>query len=309
MHNRKLVFISLITTIILWGSSFPSIKVALLYYSPGQVATLRFLFASFSILLLSYKSQFRVPRLREVPLFLFLSLIGVFGYHLLLNYGESLTNAGTAGFMVNIAPIFSLLLCSFFFKEKLTFIKIIGTGISLFGVWLIIKSNGMNFIINTGIIYLILAALAWSLFFIIQKILLQKYSSIETTCYGIWTATLMFFILNDPIVIIQHSIEEGHISAFIACAYLGIFSTSIAYWLWAYTLKNMDVSTVSIYTYCVPFISAILAYYFINERYSDLFLLGGIFVILGMIVANHLNALKKISGYFRSKLMNKKIKI
>lgn len=289
MHDRKLVFLTLASTLILWGSSFPVIKIALLQYTPIQVATIRFIFASLTLLFFCYKINFRAPTYKELLLFFTLAIVGVYGYHLLLNYGESLTNAGTAGFIVNLAPIFSILLSRLLFKEKITNNKLFGTAISLIGVWLIIKSSNTNLAINQGIIFLIFAALAWSLFFIIQKILLQQYSSIEIACYTIWLGTAMFIAFHNPFNTLQHAINDSPITSLIACAYLGIFATSAAYWLWAYTLKRIEVSKAAIYTYCVPFISAILSFYLVGELYNKLFWVGGSCIIGGMLIANGLN--------------------
>lgn len=283
MEKRSHVFCALIGVVFLWGTSFPAIKIALASYSPLELATLRFLFASLAFLVFYYKRKIRVPDLKDIPLFIALAIVGMVGYHLLINYGEKLTNAGTTGFIVNIAPVFTLFLSYIFFKEKITANKIIGSMLALLGVWLISIANGTTMKMNYGIIILLVAALCWGMFFILQKLLLQRYSSLETISYAIWISAIVFLVLSNPITLFHHMFRQN---LYPTCAiiYLGAFSTSIAYWLWAYVLTHMEVSKASIYTYSVPFISAILSYFLLDEHYSVWFIFGGTFIVSGIFL-------------------------
>src|SRR5690349_11390619 len=114
-------------------------------------------------------------------------------------------------------------------------------------------------------IYLCFASLSWSLFFVVQKILLRNYSPIDITCFSTWIATLLFLLISNPIALI-HDISHGTLRDLCSVIYLGVFSTSVAYWLWSYTLSKIDASVASIYTYLMPFITALLSYFMLGER-------------------------------------------
>lgn len=284
MKSHRPALIALVCTLLLWSSTYAAIKMALNDYTPLDLATLRFIFASLSLGVFAAFRGLRLPALRDIPFFVALALTGFIGYQLLLNYGELSTSAGISGFMVSLTPIFTLLLSSIFFKEKITWFKSIGTIIALTGVWLISENPHGHATFNLGICLLVLAALSLSSFFILQKSATRRYTSLETTCYAVWIATIIFIAINTPKTTIQAVIDHHGQSLWLA-AYLGILCTSIAYWLWAYTLSQIEVSKASIGTYTVPFISALISYYLIQEQYSVNFLLGGVCIIIGVLIA------------------------
>jgi drug/metabolite transporter (DMT)-like permease len=171
-----------------------------------------------------------------------------------------------------------------FYKEKITLFKIIGTVIAMTGIWLISVNAHSHSVINIGILLLILAALSLSVFFILQKSAIGRYTGLELTCYAVWIATIVFITVNTPQATINIMILHHGKSLFLA-AFLGIFCTSIAFWLWAYALSHIEVSKASIATYTVPFISALLAYYLLGEPFSVNLVLGGSCIIAGVLIA------------------------
>ena len=308
MQHRKWVILAIIITIGLWGTAFPAIKLALASYSPMEVGTLRFFVAAFVFILLACVNKVRMPPLKDWPIFLLIALTGGIGYHLLLNSGESYTDAGTAGFVVSTSPLFTILLSYVFFKENFSLEKFIGALISLLGVWIIAVDSDAAMKMNAGVIFLLMGALLWSLFFIIQKAALRGYSSIEVITYAVWIAAILFLLFSHPVSLIT-SIPHRQTMATWAVIYLGIFPTCIAYCTWAYTLKNVNISTASIYTYFIPFISALLAYFFLDEHYTPLFLLGGLLIIIGIVIANNLKMLRRWMRSIAKKARIKKARI
>lgn len=284
MKIKPLALISLVTAVLLWGSAFPVIKIALVDYSPIDLGALRFISSSLFLVLFACIRGIQRPALKDLPLFFGIAAIGIVGYQLLLNVGELYTSAGASGFIVSVSPIFTLLLCALFFKEKLTSAKMLGAVIALMGVWFISTGSGNNPDIYRGITVLLIASIAWSLFFILQKLALKRYDSLTTTCYAVWIATLLFLIINTPQTTLTSVIQHHHTSLY-AAIYLGVFCTSIAYWLWAYTLTHIQVSKAAIGTYAIPFISMILSHVMLQEQYSIHFVFGSLLMVFGILTA------------------------
>jgi drug/metabolite transporter (DMT)-like permease len=298
-HTHRLFF-SITGTLLLWASAFPVIKIALQGYTPTDIALLRFSVASLIFSVVAIYKKIALPKLKDFPLLILMAIFGGFAYHLLLNHGELLTDSGTAGFIINTAPIFTIFTSYWLFNESITPRKLIGAGISLFGIYLIARFNHTHWVLNLGMIYLCFASLSWSLFFVVQKILLRNYSPIDITCFSTWIATLLFLLISNPIALI-HDISHGTLRDLCSVIYLGVFSTSVAYWLWSYTLSKIDASVASIYTYLMPFITALLSYFMLGERYSDWFLVGAFLMIMGIVIAD-LHITRSISQFLKMRL-------
>ena len=65
--------------------------------------------ASTALLIWVLLTRPQMPRRRDWPLAALCGLLGFTIYNITFNYGETHVTSATAGFMVNIAPIFSML--------------------------------------------------------------------------------------------------------------------------------------------------------------------------------------------------------
>lgn len=301
MRQHKLPILALAAVILLWGSTYPAIKLALNDYTPLDLATLRFIFAALSLVLIACVKGIRLPPLKDLPRFILLALLGFISYQLLLNYGELHASAGVSGFMISLTPIFILFLSAFLFHERITLLKVIGTIIALSGVWLICENPHAHASSSFGILLLALASLSLSLFFTLQKKLTKHYSSFETTCYAVWIATILFIAINTPQATIR-SVILHHGQGLWLSFYMGCLCTSVAYWLWAYCARELEVSKASIGTYMVPFVSAFIAHITLGEAYSVNFILGGVLIVIGVLIAT---ILKYTHFSFTSKCIDK----
>jgi len=275
-------YAALTITLLLWASSFPAIKVGLGSYSAFHVAALRFVIASAMLGCIAPLLGIRLPRRRDTVLLLALGLIGVSAYHLLLNYGEALATASAAAFVANLAPLFSTILARTI-GETASSRSWLGLIMGLGGVSLISGSLPGQFILNTGCLLLMLAAVCWSLFSVMQKPLLAYYSSLEVTCYTVWTGALLLAVFLPGAVAASGT---ASLLATLSVVYLGILPTACAYLCWAYVLSKISVSRAMIYTYMVPVISVVMSYIWLDERPTLLFSVGAAAVLSGIGIAH-----------------------
>jgi drug/metabolite transporter (DMT)-like permease len=71
-----------------------------------------------------------------------------------------------------------------------------------------------------------------------------------------------------------------------AVIFLGVFSTVIGYAIWYIALEIKTASEISIYLYVIPVISTIASYFLFKDEITIFFILGGMFVIIGLIFVN-----------------------
>lgn len=105
---------------IIWGLAFVAIRRAVLELSPVSLTILRWLIASGGFLILAPvfgKPKKPIER-RHIPRILLVSFASVVGYHLSLNYAETIVSSGLAGLLISFGPIFAVLLSALFLKEK-----------------------------------------------------------------------------------------------------------------------------------------------------------------------------------------------
>ena len=270
-------------TIVLWASAFAGIRAALVGYSPAHLALLRFLVASIALGLYAAIARRPLPRLRDIPGFMLLGGIGISLYNVALNAGEQQVSAGAASLLVNTAPIWTASLAGIFLHERLLRRGWVGIGISFFGALVVALSEGAGFHVSGGAFLVLLAALAQSTYFVLQKPYLSHYRPIEVTTYAIWAGTV--WLLPFAPGLYSH-IQDAPISASIAVIYLGIFPAAIAYIAWAYVLATFPAGRAASFLYAVPVVAFIIAWLWLGEQPRPLTLVGGALALIGVVIVN-----------------------
>lgn len=287
MHRtgRADLMVALSICLILWASAFAGIRLGLRGFGPGELALLRFIIASASLLMYALITRLPMPKLQDLPMLFLMGFLGFTVYHVGLNAGEVAVPAGAASFIIASVPVFSTLLAVIFLQERLTVLGWTGAAISFLGVAVISVGTGTGLKFEPAALYIVLAALGESLFFVLQKPFLSRYSGLQLTTYTIWTGTV-FMMVYLPGLISQ--LGRASAASTLAVAYLGIFPAAIGYVLWSIALSRADVSRVTSTLNLSPILSLIIAFLVLGEVPTALSVVGGAITVAGVIILNTL---------------------
>ncbi|WP_240374863.1 DMT family transporter [Bacillus piscicola] len=285
MNNKALIMGAV--TILIWSSSFAGIRASILGgYDPAPLVLMRFLVASgvFLLYFLLPGNKFPRPKKEDLPRIMLLGFIGITVYHTGLTLGMESVTAGTASMIVGAAPFFTAIIAVFFLKERMSLFSWIGLGIGFVGIILItLGTSGASIGISHGVLFILVATISTSFFFVFQKTLNTRYDAIELTAYFTWAGTLpLFFFFPDLIDSLQTASTAAHISAI----YVGIFPAAIAYSLWGLALSLADASKVTSMMYVEPAIAIIIAWIWLQEWPSTLSIIGGGIALSSIFVVN-----------------------
>ncbi|MFD1708250.1 DMT family transporter [Siminovitchia sediminis] len=284
--NKKTFIIALIT-IIVWSSSFAGTRASLLGGIPSDhLALLRFLVASivFAFYALSQRSRFKWPKKEDLLRIFILAFIGITLYYIAATYGQQTVTAGTTSMIVASAPIFAALIAVFVLKERMGLIRWIGLGIGFIGIFIItLGTTDANFKILRGIPLVLLATIATSIFFVLQKPLFKRYHPIHLTAYFTWAGTLPMLIFLPGLF---ESIQSATLEANVAAIYVGIFPSAICYAAWAIALSSGNTGTVMSMFYMEPLFAITIAWLWLGEIPSILSIIGGIVAISSVAIVN-----------------------
>ncbi len=292
--NWKLGLSLSLITAILWGL----VPVALAIILPKlDIYTINwFRFATAFILLSGYLArQVQLPKitqLRSVPTYLLaIATLGLAGNYIFFVAGLQATSPSHAEVLIQLAGVFLGLGGIIIFKERYTRYQWIGLSILITGFigfffeqFKVLFTDSDRYI--AGNIMLIVAALSWVVYALIQKQLLTKLDSTHIMWIIYGACGLLFWIFAKPATLIQlNSIE------WVMLIFCGL-NTVIAYGCFAESLQHWEASRVSavialapIFTIVSMEITAWLAPGLVTpEQITPLGMLGAILVVGGSIL-------------------------
>jgi len=276
-------WLALLVCVILWGSGFIGIRIALTAYSPAHLALLRFLAASATIVMYAIVARVRPPGRKDLAYILMTGFVSITVYHVALNAGERTVTGGAASMLVASAPIFSALLARVSLDERLRVWGWIGIAVSFAGVSLIAIGEGGGMHFSRGAFLVLLAAMATGISVVLQKHYLKTYNVTDFSTHLILAGTLFLLPFLPGL---GTAIRHAPLKPTLAVVYLGVFPAAIAYLTWGYVLKRTPAAIAASSLYTVPIFAIIIGWVLLREVPSALSIAGGALAFAGVTLVN-----------------------
>ena len=282
-HDLKALAATAIS-LVLWASAFAGVRAGLADYPPGDLVLLRFLIASACLAVWALASRMKLPRLADLPAMVGLGLIGIGAYQIAFTFGQQTITAGAAVLIITLTPVCMALLGTMLLGERLSLFGWLGTLISFAGIAIVSfgESGGLKW--SPGVALVLLATLCTSLFFVLQRPLLKRYSPFQMTAIGIWAGTALMAAIWLPGL--GHAVAEAPLKSTLAIVYLGVLPGALAYVTWAYALSKMPASLLGNSLYLEPPIAIAIAFVWLGELPPALTILGGAVAIAGVVISS-----------------------
>jgi O-acetylserine/cysteine efflux transporter len=277
MKPKHLALGVLITAI--WGFNFVPIHVVLEHFPPLLATGLRFGLAGLLAFVLPKPN---LP-LKQICLIAFPLFLGQF---LLMFLGMAVgMPPGMASIVIQTQPFFTLLIATFWLKEKPKPQQIAGIAIAMSGLGLISLTIGGD-ITLAGLLCIVAAAANWA----VGNVLLRKAGKVKILPLIVWMnavsalpALLLSLVIDGP-SLIAHSFEHLTPLTTGSLLYIVIMSTMLGYGLWGYLLRHYSASTVAPFSLLVPVFGMLSSFLVFGETFQPLRLVGAGLILAGLAI-------------------------
>ena len=213
MSNRK-IYILMILSTFFWAGAFIAGKLSVPYIPTFTLTFLRFFIATiilYFVVTSKDKSNYKLSK-KDIPIFLFTGIVGMFGYHVFFFTALKYTTAINSSLIGATNPIITTILCIIFLKDKITLKRAIGIILSFSGVFLTITNANLSTILNLssnkGDLLMLVAVCLWAAYSVFSKVVSHKFSPLILTFYSFLFCTIFlipFVIYEKPWTIYKSS--------------------------------------------------------------------------------------------------------
>lgn len=285
---------------LIWGSTWLFIKIGLTDLPPLTFAGIRFVIAVVILFGIIWARRLRLPRERAD--WWLLASTGLLSFSLnygLLFWGEQYISSGLAALLQATIPAFGLVIAHFYLPdERMTPAKIAGIILGVGGVGMVFS----NQLAVAGSLALAgCVALVFSSFFVAYSNVLIK-SRGKALDPAIISAGQMFFGLI-PLLLIGIPLEGNPFNfrwtlmAIVSLFYLAIVGSVVAFLLYYWLMRNMDVTKSMLIALVTPVVAVVLGMLVLEEELSWRTILGGAMIMSGIGII----VLTKVRGTKQSK--------
>lgn len=282
LNNRK-GYIYLILTFFIWGSLYVVSKYAMENLTPIMVLAGRYLFSAIALFIIMKRKGFKKIEKNDRKFFLGVGILGYFIAIMCQLIGTNLVDASVSSLINSLNPVTMPVIAAIFLHEKINIKTCISISLAIIGVYIIIGvSDGSN-ITPLGLIVNLLSVILWSSSSCMVKSIAPKYDPIQISFFAIVIA-LCFTI---PVTVADMCIEPFKITftGILALSYIGLVCTALSHTLYNKSLQLLDVTTCSLFYPIQPLTSAVLGIILLGETLTINFVVGGVIICAGILVA------------------------
>lgn len=286
------VYMQLCIVAILWGGTFvagrfiqsdmPSLLSATLRFSLGSI--------TFIVLLGLPNIGWKRITINQFWPILLLGFAGVFLYHLFFFYGLQLIPASRAALIVSLNPAMIAFLSFLIWRERITLKKSYGIALSIIGAMIVLLSHTNMQDRSSSIIgdlAIFGCVVTWGIYTVAGKNTIKSIGALHTVAYSIFIGTILLLISS----IISPTVTWNHFELLtqtdiVSLLYLGILGSALAY-VWYYQgIDQIGAANAGTFIALNPLTAVIAGYLLLNETISPSIILGGLFIITGIILTN-----------------------
>lgn len=258
------------------------------YIQPEALVFLRIIPSAIMFWLISMFFKEEIKSKSDYRYLFLAGLFGVFLNQFLFIKGLSFSTPIDAAIITTSNPILVLVVAAIVLKERISAVKIIGIIIGTFGALMLVGGKGFSGLHAENIkgdSLLLLNSISFAIYMALVKPLMQKYSSITVLKWTFLTGAILYFPIGINAFI---STNWNALPAYAVSAlfYIVLITTVITYFLINFALRYLKSTTVSIYIYVQPVVTAVTAILVGSDKLTWLNITASVLVFTGVYLVS-----------------------
>jgi drug/metabolite transporter (DMT)-like permease len=279
---------ALLLMVLIWGSNFSMVKVALRDFPEVAFNAMRLLVAGLvylAVLWWNRDERRRTPLTRaDWMQLLFLGVVGTFLYQLCFVSGLRRSNVANSSLIVGTSPIVIALLSAVAGHERIKPVRWVGVGLALFGLYLVV-GHGVDLSGQTwrGDALMICGVACWAVYSVAAQPILKRHSALTVICLTFSTGAALYLVAMIPFLV-DVNWRLISVQSWVLMFASALLALNLSYFIWYTGLKKLGGTRTSVYSYLTPIVAMIVAAVWLAEPISANQMAGAGAIFAGLLI-------------------------
>lgn len=298
MKSKNLIaYLALTAVCIIWGTTYLALRVGVTQFPPFLFSAMRFLAAGPILILFMLTIGKTALPLKEIVfhqaisgLFMVTLGVGVVGW------AEMQVSSGLAAIICSVMPIWVIVINLFISKdERPTFPILLGMLIGSSGIILIFGEHLHEFSNSSytfSIVITFMANICWAF----GTVWMKKNNKDSNPFLNAGLQMLFggLFLIPLSLMLDDYSTIHWTNGSVTSLIYLIFIGSILAYTCYAYAVKNLPMTLVSLYAYINPIVAVILGWLLLDEKLNLRIAIAILITVAGIYIVNRGYQLKAL---------------
>ncbi len=266
--------LALVVLCLLWGVTWPVMKIALTEIPPLPMRTMTTAFGALTLLAICAvrRRSLRLPNARTWGHVVIMSILNITAFSILSAFAQMTAATSRVAILIYTMPIWTVLLGWLVLRDRPTRAQVIALALCIVGLTILIYPLARNGV-PLGLLLALASGVSWAAGTLYVKWLRLDADPLVVTT---WQVIIAFFIIGACLLVFDGLPDLGAASAraLSAAVFSGVIGSGIAYALWFEIVRRLPAATASLGVLGNPAVGVISTILILGERPTATDLVG-----------------------------------
>ena len=263
----------LVALCLLWGVTWPAMKIALTEIPPLSMRTLTAATGGLTLLAfcLAARTRLRVPA-NAWGHVIAIACLNIGAFSLLTAYAQVAAATSRVTILIYTMPIWAVLLAWIVLREKSNARQLLSVVLCALGLVVLIAPVAATGV-PLGLLLAVAAGASWGAGTVYVK---WAHLDIDSLALAFWQLVVAFLLIAACLLIFDGrlDLDRAHAPALLATAFAGIIGSGIAYAMWFAIVRRLSAATASLGALGIPVVGVLSTVLIVGERPTTTDLVG-----------------------------------
>jgi drug/metabolite transporter (DMT)-like permease len=258
--------LSLVALCVLWGTTWPVMKIALEEIPPLSMRTMTAASGALTLLgiCLVTRRRVRLATTKAWGHVFIISLLNIGAFSLLSAYAQMAAATSRVTILIYTMPIWTVLLAWALLRERPSASQVLAVVLCALGLAVLIYPLAAKGV-PLGLLLAVAAGMSWGAGTVYVK---WARVDLDPLALAFWQLVIAFLVIAACLIVFDGrlNLDHAHAGSLLATLYAGVVGSGIAYAMWFQIVRRLPAGTASLGTLGIPVVGVISTILIVGER-------------------------------------------